>query len=360
MTRWVDHPDWGDAIASALVLALANVISHEAESRQVWILAGLEPADFPNSPTARIGWNAMLRDAEAAGKLEKLLQTAVTLRSALAADVAPALAQRAGVHWYRWANQYKYRPRLLGPGATQAMINRGKLSENLEQIVDYNFPVCTIRGKSGAGKSYSRHLIQQLAAQPGIQSQPIRVDIATSFKDGVNARRFASWLADRLGMNSTFNVDENTHETSIADALATTFLARFPDLPARNRWIFIDGLDRPGVTDDVHVFVGHLALAATSGELPGTRLFITGHRGDFHADVMDVLCDEEIDPIDRSQLVRFFTDIATHIGKPLSAVEAEQLADKVLARAPLTDLRRLGRAAGEVAHEHFKGQDHDG
>jgi len=353
MTRWVDQPDWGDAIAKTLPRELSNAIYLEAEMRRVWVSAGLEVGTFPGAGVpARTGWTTMLRDAEDAGRLEELLLEAGKL-PALKPHIAPAFAQLVGVHWYTCANRYKYTPRLVGPGATQALINRCKLSENLERIVDYNFPVCTIRGRSGAGKSYSRHLIQQLAAQPGIQSQPIRVDIATSFKDGVNARRFAGWLAERLGMNSTFNVDENTHETSIADGLATTFLARFSDLPARNRWIFIDGLDRPGVTDDVQVFVGHLALAATSGELPGTRLFITGHRGDFHADVVDVLCDEEIDPIDRSHLVTFFNDIATHIGTALRDGEADQLADKVLARAPLTDLRRLGIAAGEVARERF-------
>jgi len=353
MTRWVDQPDWGDPIVKTLLDALSNTIYHDDDLLLVWVSADMKPGDFPSGNTARVRWNAMLRDAEPFGKLENLLREAEKLRPALTPSLAPALGQLAGVHWYTCANQYKYTPRLVGPGATQALINRCKLSENLERIVDYNFPVCTIRGRSGAGKSYSRHLIQQLAAQPGIQSQPIRVDIATSFKDGVNARRFAGWLAERLGMNSTFNVDENTHETSIADGLATTFLARFSDLPARNRWIFIDGLDRPGVTDDVQVFVGHLALAATSGELPGTRLFITGHRGDFHADVVDVLCDEEIDPIDRSHLVTFFNDIATHIGTALRDGEADQLADKVLARAPLTDLRRLGIAAGEVARERF-------
>jgi hypothetical protein len=234
------------------------------------------------------------------------------------------------------------------------------LSNNLEEIVLNDYPVCSIRGKSGTGKSYSRHLIQYLAQEPDIQSLPIRVDIADKFKDGVDAQRFVSWLAERLGMNSTFNVDEHTHETSIADGLATTFLARFPDLPDRRRWIFIDGLDRPGVTDDVQVFVGHLALAAASGELQGARLFITGHRGELHADVMDVLCEEEIDPIDRSHLVSFFTDIAAHLNVPLGDDEAGELADEVLKQAPLTDLRRLGRAASEVARKRFKAKDDDG
>lgn len=353
MTRWVDQPAWGGAVAKALITALANTIYENAEMRQVWVNASMEQGMFPQSINANTTWTTMLRDAHDFGHLEELLREAQAFRPALDAQLAQAFAEGPALHWYRCQNRYE--PRMLGPGSKQALINRSKLSRNLEDIIRDGYPVCSIQGKSGTGKSYSRHLIQYLASEPDVQSEPIRVDIADTFKGGVNATQFATWLADRLGMPSSFNVDPNTHDTSIADALARKFLARFPDLPARRRWIFIDGLDRPGVTDDVHVFVAHLALAAASGELPQTRLFITGHRGDFHSDVMAILCEEQIDPIDRSHLIAFFVDIAAHIDQPLGDGEADELADKVLERASLTDLRRLGVAASEVALERFKG-----
>ena len=352
MTRWVDQPDWTDAIAAGLIRDLSNAVYHESDMLDLWVSAGMEAGVFPNVPTARTGWNAMLRDAENAERLETLLRKAVAFRPALEPYVDPAFAQVITVHWYICTNPYKRR--MFGPGSKQALIDRKALSDNLEAIVLHNYPVCSIRGKSGTGKSYSRHLIQSLAEETDIQSLPIGVDIADTFKDGlVDAKKFASWLADRLGMNPTFDVDENTHETSIADALATKFLARFADLPVRKRWIFIDGLDRPGVTDGVHVFVARLALAAARGELQGARLFITGHRGDFHTDVMNALCEEDIESIDRRHLVSFFNDIATHIGEALGDDEAGKLANQVLTRAPLTDLGQLGLAASKVAREHF-------
>jgi hypothetical protein len=98
MTRWVDQPDWGDDTAKALPRLLSNAIYLDAEMRQVWMLAGMEPGMFRTEPTPRTGWTAMLRDAQEAGRLEALLRQAEEMRPALNPDVAPAFAEVAALH----------------------------------------------------------------------------------------------------------------------------------------------------------------------------------------------------------------------------------------------------------------------
>lgn len=354
MIRWIDQPVWGDSTGLAVLKAVSNALVHEAEMREAWGRAAMEPGKFPFGDTPRNVWNAMLRDAYNAGRLEQLLGQAEHLQPALTSSLAVAFAEVAPLRWYSCTDPYS--SRMLGPGARRALINRSQLRKNLRDIVLDDYLVCNIQGQSGTGKSHSGYLIQHLAQHPQIGSESIRIDIKEDHPNGVDAHAFVTGLAERLGMSSTFVVDEATHATSIADSLARKFLSRFPDLRARARWIFIDGLDRPGVQDDVHVFVRRLALAAANGELKGVRLFMTGYRGDFHNDVLDVLCQEEIDSIDRSHLEDFFTDIAEHVGAELEAEEAVRLADRVLERASLSDLGRLGLAASEVAREHFKRQ----
>jgi hypothetical protein len=352
MARWINAPDWSDATARMLHDALAEAAYHSTELEQIWTAIGMDPASIAWGAPARVLWPAMTKDAHAASKLEALIVEVKQRRAAVADRLDAILAAEVVTsNWYFSTDQFM--SRLVGPGSSRALLNRSSLSSGLREIAREGFPVFAIRGEPGSGKSHSRYLIQHVTNDPSLKCRMILLDVAEEWPGGVDAKEFVRVLAQKVGIFTAFEVDENTEATRISRELANAFVARLGDRPEIIRWIFIDGLDRPGVHADVHAVVGHLAKEAESGQLGRTHLIVTGHPGDFAPSVLDVLVEEEIDEISRPHIELFFKEVAAHIDSPLTLQERTELVDRVLERAPLDDLRGLGRAASQVAREWF-------
>jgi hypothetical protein len=359
VTRWVDQPDWSDEVARRLHTALQEAYYRIEDLQQVWIEAGMNPADVVWTDSASNLWRALARDAHAAGgdRLEAMIISVRTRKPALASRLDAILeAEIESDTWYSTTDHFA--ARLLGPGSHQALVNRGRLVRGLRRVALDSYPVFNIRGRPGSGKSHSRLLMAHVCSSPALKGRMVIVDVAYEWPDGpgagaVSALDFVRVLAQKFGMDAGFTVDVNTHADRISRDLANVFVARYAGVRNPADWIFIDGLDRPGILPEVHTLVSHLALAAEGGELLKTRLIVTGHPGDFASRVLDVLVEEEIDQIDEADVASFFTEIGKHVGKHVDPTEAKALAQKVLVKAPLGDLRALGRAASDEAHRRF-------
>ena len=95
------------------------------------------------------------------------------------------------------------------------------------------------------------------------------------------------------------------------------------------RWIFLDGLDRPGVNDSARDFAPSIDCSLVDeGELPNTRLVVTG---------LDILgldlshgIQHEEPSIDRAQ-VKAFIDVAAHLQREADEATIDALVAEVLA-----------------------------
>jgi hypothetical protein len=352
MTRWIRAPDWGDGTAERLHRALRNAFHRLADMENVWRAIGMDASTVVWCGTAATVWPALTRDAAQVDRLEKLILEVKQRKPALAAELDAVLAAEIqGLDWYVAPNRFK--ARLFGPGCRLALLDRHGLRSGLVGLAQQNFPVLAITGQPGTGKSYSGTVVQH--AMP---DSVVLLDIADEWPDQANpdpvdAKAFIRRLAHRLDMPADFEADEHTEATRKARELASLFVGRFRSLPKRTRWILIDGLDRSHVQRDVHALVGHLAKEVTAGQLGATRLIVTGHPGDFAPSVLDVLITEEIGPITATQLQLFFQDVADHVGRDLPPDELSGLVARVTTTTDLSDLRTLGRAVSEVAHQHF-------
>jgi hypothetical protein len=137
--------------------------------------------------------------------------------------------------------------------------------------------------------------------------------------------------------------------------MAGDFVDRFRQLPVKNRWIFLDSLDRPHVQGDLHAAVGYLAGEIEKGQLGPTRLIVTGHHGDFPPEVLDLLREENIVDIADPEVRAFFREVAQDIGRAVEESELDNLVASVRVRAASGSLHALGKSVSEVAHEYFGG-----
>ncbi len=359
MALWVDDPDLRSDLARQLHVSLATGLATPMEIEPVVVAIGLRVADHPFGAggTAAMIWSSVLQDVAQRRLMRALVEHVRDRVPMISADMATVLAapRSGGLNqWYRC--DPPERARLLGPGDKRALLDRIELGSALVQVTD-DAPVVSIDGDPGQGKSHSRHLLRHVleAAQPPWQL--VVIDIAelwpaeecTTF----SARDFIGELSAKLGLPRTYDeVVEHTEAKRIARELVTTFSGRYKSLVGR-RVLFVDGLDRSNVGDDVGVAVAHLAREIETGELGDLRLVITGYRGGFAPVVAEVLVEDRTEPISTTHLALFFEEIGRHIGRPASTKEIDQLVAKTLDRAKLSDLLTLGREASAVAHEHF-------
>lgn len=354
MTRWTTHPDWSDPTARLLHDALADAFWEKPDLKEIWQTIGMSPADIDWTGTARMLWRALTRDAAAAGRLEALIGEVSRRKPAVADRLKEVLAaELPDTAWYVCPD--RYRARLFGPGFRRALFDRTVLSSALRSLSAEDYPVLCIQGDSGSGKSYSRHLIQYVAATPGIDANLLVLEIEEEWAvhDEIEVVDFVCRLARRLGLRADFDPDRDTETHRTARELTSEFVGRFAALPGIRRWIFIDGLDRSNVGRGVTAFVTNLAREVEMNQLGDTRLIITGHAGDFSPSVQDVLLSERIEPVDARDVELFFADIADHVGTVLEPTVLRQLVKDVLSEASLVDLRSLSRQASRVAHRYF-------
>ncbi|HEX8865357.1 MAG TPA: hypothetical protein VF821_06820 [Lentzea sp.] len=351
MARWVDRPDWRDGTAALLHGTLANSIYQVSQMTEIWQRIGMSPAHIVwHDQTAAALWPALTRDASDAGNLEALIRLIRAEKPSIAPVLDQVLAvQVARTNWYQCPEPH--RSMLVGPGAKRAVLDRTQLRTSLLRMVTEDYPILSIVGRAGSGKTYSRHLIQHI-----VGSDPfVRIDIEGMY-DRVTAADLVRTLALRLGIikkNDDITVDPHVEASRAAWELVHQFVGLYRALPPVTRWVFIDGLDRTSVEPSVHTAVAQIAKEVEAGQLRDMRLIVTGHSGDFAPDVHFVLLSESLADITEHDLRQFFQHVADIVGHPLSGLELTALVEKAVSEAGLADLKALGHKAGTLAHESF-------
>ncbi|MGW4393827.1 hypothetical protein ACWEHA_00950 [Amycolatopsis nivea] len=352
MTRWIDAPKWHDATAHLLHKTLGDAYYRVDDLIEIYTTVGLPLQEIHWDQKAGALWPVITRDCSDAGKLGELIELVKSRKPAAAQPLDTVLAARvSGANWY--SSTDRHLSHLLGPGCARALLDRRDLRDHLRALAEHAYPVLSITGKPGSGKSYSRHLVSHIADDPALACDFLIIDLEDEFYDRVDPVGFMTILATRLGLAANFEADPHVEESRQARELVDVFVGRYSQLPRRLRWIFVDGLDRPTVQPAVRTAVAQLAKEVEAGQLPKTRLIVTGHPGDFSPAVLEVLRHEELAEVTWAHILGFFKGIAEHIGRELPKQHLTDLVDQVVAEADLTDLRQLGLAASRAAHAHF-------
>jgi hypothetical protein len=137
----------------------------------------------------------------------------------------------------------------------------------------------------------------------------------------------AQALADRLGLDIRL-----TSSGELEDARARKVLDRLAgNYPTDGviRWIVLDGLDRPRVRDSARDIGRQLITMVDDGELPDTRLVITGFEGLLTDSAGSVLI-EKIPAISASLVRAFLADAAERLGRAIEDAELDAYVAEVL------------------------------
>ncbi|HEY7274596.1 MAG TPA: hypothetical protein VH594_01455 [Trebonia sp.] len=290
---------------------------------------GLSPWIYPLA-VAKLAWDTAVPDAVRERKLDALLAPVVRDDPVFGEDLERRLRELTGPAgaggWYPCGDPYHCG--FVGPGASRAVIDRERFRAGLRSLAAEDYRVLVVSGPPGSGKTHSWRLIDHLR-QAGmlVGHKCVRVSTHIWGTDEVTGEMVAQAVADRLGLDIRL-----TGSAELADARARKILdmlvGRYP-VDGVIRWIVLDGLDRPRVHDSARDVGRQLITMVDDGELPNTRLVITGFDGSLTAVSASVLTDQ-IPAIDAALLRSFLADVAARLGHAVADAELAVLAEEVL------------------------------
>jgi Effector-associated domain 1 len=355
--RWITSPDWSDPTARRLHEVLGQALWKVEDLQAVWVQVDMDPATVDWGGSAQVLWPTLTREAALNHRLQRLVEAVRDRRPALAGEFNTVLtAELPEGSWY--ACHDPFRSHMVGPGHRLAVLDRHLLRRGIVNLAKYDYPVLSISGDIGSGRSYSRRVLQHVAHHAGAAAELIVVDAEQDLPRPAGAAELLRELVMKLGLRLadvpvSERADSLTENNRIARELVTVFVGLFRRLAPARRWIFLDSLDRPYVEPDLHTAVGHLAGQIEAGQLGATCLIVTGHPGDFPPAVLEVLQEETISEIAEPEVRAFFRDVAQDIGRPLTDPQLDELVSQVRHIAAAGGLPAIGRSAGQVAHEFF-------
>lgn len=292
---------------------------------------GLSPGDYPLT-TARLVWTSAVPDAARLGKLAELVRVISASRPAfvrtLEREMTTLLQPTAsGVAWYRHDDPYMYS--FVGLRGARAVIDRVELRAGLRQLAEDQYWVLVVHGQPRSGKSHTWLLIDHLRSAGRLIGTHRFTRVTTHRWSGeVTGAAIAESLASKLGLEI-----ELTPSGELDDARVRKFLDQlvgaYPGGDGITRWIILDGLDRPGVQEGARDLARGLIHLVEDGELPQTRLVVTG-LDPLGLHVGYAVRTEEIPTIDRTLLRAFLTDVAAHLGRKVSAKELKEWIAEIL------------------------------
>ena len=190
---------------------------------------------------------------------------------------AVAVAAGANAEWRAYDDPLD--ARFVGPGLTYPMFDRSNLRSNLHLLRDQGYRSLNITGDPQTGKTFSLQLVQLLCEANDTPYVPVDIeDWGTSDFTDID---LVEDLASQLGI--TVDV-EAVRDVPDPHTRARLLLFAFRDVlghdSEQQRWILIDGLDRPNVQPEAKAFVERLLKSIEKdNKPPNTRLVITGFDG---------------------------------------------------------------------------------
>jgi hypothetical protein len=280
-----------------------------------------------------VAWTAAVPDAAEQCKLDELVACVAednrAFRTELEQRMLPLLALPGGGRtWYRCDDPFACG--FVGPGAGRAVIDRQELRQRLQDLLAEEYRVLIVTGQPGTGKTHSWQLIDHLQQAAAMMASHRFVRVPTHDMRGeVSGKDLALKLALKLGMRLGLDIGPDVRDAQVSDSdILDTIVGHYPH-DGVTRWIVLDGLDRPLVKECARDAARYLIALVSDGELPKTRLIITGFDTLGFA-VPGSYQVERIPPIDETLVSTFLATVASHLGCRTSPEELAALAAEVV------------------------------
>jgi hypothetical protein len=297
--------------------------------------AGFNPGDYPLG-VAKLTWTAVVPDAARVGRLGALVQVVSGSRPAFATELDRQMSEllrpvAADGGWYRHDDPYTCS--FVGLRSARAVIDRVELRKGLRQLAEEQYWVLVVHGPPRSGKSHTWLLIDHLRNVGKLMGAHRFARVTTHRWSGeVTGEAIAQSLASKLVLPIDL-----APSGELDDARVRKFLDHlvgvYPQDDGITRWIILDGLDRPGVLEGARDLARGLIQLVEDGELPRTRLVVTG-LDPLGLHVGYAVRTEEIPAIDRTLLRAFLTDVAAHLERSTTDEELDELITEALGPGP--------------------------
>ena len=314
--------------------------------------AGLSPGDYVLNK-ARLTWVEAVPDAARRGTLPALIAHVGSWQPAFKTELTrrlEALSVPTGERrWYASADPYA--SAFVGLRGARAVIDRAALRSAVRDLVNDDYWVLVVHGEPRSGKSHTWLFIEHLRRTGHLLGSTRLTRVSThdwSDEAEVTGNAVAQVLGRRLGL-SVLSAPSGELDDAAVRKFLDLLLGVYPD-DGTTRWIVLDGLDRPNVQDGARDLARGLIKLVDGGDLPRTRLVITG-LDPFGLHLGHTVLTEHIPVINEHLLRGFLTDVAANLGR--TALEAE------IAECMGTILRPDGAAADlaeveEAVLEHIR------
>jgi hypothetical protein len=332
-----DDPAFGeltDPRARLLIDLLSSNVFGEAQVEATLGAAGLNPGDYPLS-TAKLAWTAAVPDAARLGKLAALVDAVSGSKPAFGRELERRMSQLlrpAGAgSWY--GHEDPYACAFVGLRSARAVIDRVRLRSGLRELAEDQYWVLVVFGQPRSGKSHTWLLVDHLRTAGRLVGVNRFTRVTTHRWSGeVTGEMIAQSLASKLALSIDL-----APSGELDDARVRKFLDHlvgvYPSGDGVTRWIILDGLDRPGVQEGARDLARGLIQLVEDGELPQTRLIVTGLEP-LGLHVGYAVRTEEIPAIDRTLLRAFLTDVAAHLGRATNDAELDTWIAEILGPGP--------------------------
>jgi len=335
--------DPGDPRTKLIVQLLTKSVYGAAPVATYLEAAGLTPGLY-NIDIAKIAWAAAVPDAARNSQLQTLIDRVAEDKPAFIRELErqwqDLLAPSGGEHaWYHHDDPYSCT--FVGLRASRAVIDRSGLRRGLQELATDQYWILVVSGQARSGKSHSWVLIDHLRKAGKLTGVHRFVRVTTHDWSGdVTGEDLVESLMDKLGLDIRLTPSRELEDARIRKLL-DRLVGHYPQSDDVTRWIILDGLDRPGVQNSARDVAKRLISLVDEGELPRTRLIVTGLNA-LGLTIAHTIRFEEIPSIDRALLRSFFQDVATQMGRAVTAEELDSCVTEVLKTGePLPDLRDI-------------------
>jgi hypothetical protein len=347
--------DPSDPRTKLIVEMLTESVFQSERVRAYLQAAGIKPG-FYDTNIANIAWVSAVPDAARNGRLQDLIDRVVEDDSAFGRELErrlqPLLMPSGGESaWYR--NDDPYSCDFVGPRASRAVIDRAGLRRGLRELATDDYWILVVSGQARSGKSHSWVLIDHLRNAGKLTGVHRFVRVTTHTWSGeVTGEDLAQSLIAKLGLNIGLTPSGELEDARIRKLL-DMLVGAYPQDDGVTRWIILDGLDRPGVQNSARDVAKRLITLVDEGELPKTRLIVTG-LDPLGLTVAHTVRFEEIPPINKARLRSFFEEVAAHLGRTVAAEELDACVDEVLGTGePTLDLHDVEEAVLQTVKKRW-------
>ncbi|GAA3591802.1 hypothetical protein GCM10022419_088300 [Nonomuraea rosea] len=319
------------------------------------LTAGLNPGHYVLEP-AKLAWRAVVPDAASLGLLSGLVGEVVRQDPAFGALLESRLRELttppgAARRWYHHDDPYACQ--FLGPRASRALIDRVELRKGLRALVHDDFRILVVNGPEGSGKSHTWVLVDHLRDAGTLAGTHRFARVTThAWSDTVTGEDLGLSMARKLGLDIAL-ASSGEQAATIVRKILDMLVGKYPQGDGVTRWIILDGLDRPGVDDSARDLAKSLIRLVDEGELPYTRLIVTG-LDTLGLQIGSSVRHETIPAITVALVRAFLADAARHLGHEADDQELDALAAEALGpgEGP-PDLRSLEENVYRIVTTHW-------